>query len=149
MKKNILTICIFFFGILFVSGQEQYKLFIAEKSDRPNTEKTHYYILQLVNETSSPATFSLNNKKFSCENRDHKQHTDFTFEFYNLNKIQLLGNIIAKKNSSVKFYLKKIAPDNAIKSSWNCSLIEATNMENKKVISILMNSLVQDSSRVN
>lgn len=132
-----------------ISAQEDFQFTIVEKSDKPNTEKTHLYVLQITNNTSSTTSLDLKNKNLNCRDEFHKQHTDFTFEFYNLERTRQISKISVSGNSSVKFYLKKIAPNTAPHSAWNCSAIEASNSQTNILTSIKMNSLVQDPTKVN
>lgn len=148
--KNIILLCVIFLtGFNIVLSQEDFELTIVEKSDKPNTEKTHLYVLQLTNNTSKNTSIALSSEQINCKNEEQRLQTGFTFEFYNLERTQLLQKVLVNGNSSVKFYLKKIAPDDATKSAWNCTTIKASNGQNKILSSITMNSLVQDPTKVN
>ncbi|XMO86323.1 hypothetical protein AAFN75_16170 [Algibacter sp. AS12] len=136
-------------GVSMLSALQDVQLTITEKSDKPNTEKIHFYILQVANNTSDSITFTLTSENIDCNEEGFELQTDFNFEFYNLNQTEQISEVTVANNSAVKFYLKKITPENAQKSAWNCARIEASNAEGNYTSSITMKSLVQDPTKVN
>ncbi|KAA5821491.1 hypothetical protein FPF71_16580 [Algibacter amylolyticus] len=136
-------------GASMLSALQDVQLTIIEKSDKPNTEKIHFYILQVANNTSDSITFTLTSENIDCNEESFELQTDFNFEFYNLNQTEQISEVTVANNSAVKFYMKKITPESAQKSAWNCARIEASNAEGNYTSSITMKSLVQDPTKVN
>ncbi|SFD40814.1 hypothetical protein [Algibacter pectinivorans] len=135
--------------VSMLSAVQDVQLTIIEKSDKPNTEKIHFYILQVANNTTQSITFTLTSENIDCNEEGFELQTDFNFEFYNLNQTEQISEVTVANNSAVKFYLKKITPKKAQKSAWNCARIEASNAEGNYTSSITMKSLVQDPTKVN
>jgi len=149
MKKPLLILILLFANIHLAFSQDNFKLSIEQGSDAPNNEKVRHYLLQVENKTNSVQTYTINVEDAQCKNDNHKAHSDFKFEFYDLSKRKQLKNIIVSPKQKTQFFVKTIASDKAKLSTWNCSNISLYSSTSKEKQLVNIVSFIQDPKNVN
>lgn len=125
-------------------GQENFKLSIVKGSDSPNTEKAHFYLLELENNSNEVQTYSFKSETIACKNYEHKEHSEFDFEFFDSSKRKQQNTVTLNKNQKIRFYVKTMNTPNSKISSWNCSKVIALESETSKIQSVNILSFIQN-----
>lgn len=149
MKKPLLILILLFANLHLAYSQDNFKLSIIKGSDTPNSEKVHHYLLQVDNNTNSTQTYTISAEDIHCKDDNHKAHSDFKFEFYDLSKRKQIKNITISPKQKTQFFVKTIVPDNAKLSTWNCSNVILYNSTSKEKQLVNIVSFIQDPKNVN
>ena len=150
MKKNVLALLFVGFGVQFFFGQESLSLKLRVDTDKTVNETEHFYLMEIVNTTSTGLQFSISIDNTECEYINANKQVTLNQTVLNVNKTKVNNPFNVAQGESLEFYIRLNRPIGTELDTWNCSKIIAKSQTGEILSNpVVIKTLIPDPTKFN